>query len=145
MIDESLKRKFKSSANSLMNKYDMFFTNQQYSSQHFQTENEYITIQKALATEIQIEENIMKEFLIKYLKLNFPNLKLVCYDSRPICLTDICHRIGGILIKGLNENENEINSIKESFKNDTDMTVLITRWESLDEETKTKLSEFCHL
>lgn len=145
MIDEALKRKIKSSANSLMNKYDMFFTNQQYSSQHFQTEEEFITVQKALATEIQIEENIMKEHIMRYFKANFPELKIICYDSRYICISNINHRVGSILVKNLRENENEINSIKESFKNDTDLTILVTRWESLDEETKSKLSEFYHL
>lgn len=142
MIDEKTKKRLNLSVTSLMNKYDMFFTNRQYASEHFQTEEEYISIQKSLAKEIQIEEATTREILKKYLNANFPEIELVLYDSRSICITEIYHRVGSILVKGLPENENEIQRIEKEFSIDTDLTISISRWESLNEETQNKLMEY---
>ncbi len=144
MISESLKRRLLNSANSLKNKYDMFYTNHQYKNKSFKSEEEYDSIQKTLSMEIQSEENSIRDLLKKYFNENYPTLKFKLYDSRAICITKNQHQLGSILIEGIPEIENEINLIKESFKNDTDLTILITRWESLPDDVKEKLTNFFH-
>lgn len=142
MIDEKTKKRLNLSVTSLMNKYDMFFTNRQYASEHFQTEEEFVSIQKSLAKEIQIEEATTREIIKKYFKENFPEIEIMVYDSRSICITEIYHRVGAVLIKGLPENENKIQKIEKEFSIDTDLTISISRWEDLNEETQNKLMEF---
>lgn len=145
MISTEHKKRLYNSLSSLMTKYDMFYTNYQYSTNHFKSEEEYKTIQQALSVEIQLEENVAKENLIKYFKENFPILKVILYDSRMICLTKTQHRIGNVLIAGIPANENELNIVKRQFNEDTDLTMDITRWESLDEESQNKLKEYFKL
>lgn len=142
MIDEKTKKRLNLSVSSLMNKYDMFFTNRQYVNDHFKTEEEYISIQKSLAKEIQIEEATTREIIKKYLVTNFPEVELILYDSRSICITEIYHRVGSILIKGLPENENEVKKIEKQFSIDTDLTISISRWENLNKETQNKIMEY---
>lgn len=142
MISNQLKRRLINSASSLMNKYDMFFTNRQYSKIHFRTEEEYISIQKSLATEIQLEENTTKDCLIKYFDQNFPKLKLIFFDSRPICLSEKHHKLGKCLFQNISNNINEQNEIKRTFQNDTDFTLDIDRFEDLSQEEQQKIMEF---
>jgi hypothetical protein len=142
MIKTSDKKRLTESISSLMNKYDMFFTNHQYKSSHFKSQEEYTSIQKSLSREIQFEENLIRDILKRYFSENFENLEFVLYDSRTICITKIFHKIGDVLIKGIPEDENEIIKIKNKFNMDTDLTISITRWESLDEESRTKLMEY---
>ena len=145
MINESLKRRLQASATSLRNKYDMFYTNHQYKNKSFKSEEEYNSVQKMLSVEIQAEESSIKELLKKYFNENYPNLKFKLYDSRSICISQIQHQLGSILIEGIPEIENEINLIKDSFKNDTDMTILLTRWESLPDDVIEKLTNYFKL
>lgn len=142
MITEQLKRRMINSASSLMNKYDMFYTNRQYATMHFKTEEEYKTTQKSLATEIQLEENITRDCLEKYFSQNFPKVKLLLFDSRPICLNDRNHRLGVCLFQNLSNDENDKNEILRMFKNDTDMTILVNRFEELDDESQKKIMEY---
>lgn len=144
MINEQLKRRLYNSATSLINKYDMFLTNKQYSSQHFKSEDEYVSIQKALAAEIQLEETTCKNHIIKYFAENFPSVTVVLFDSRPICLSDSNHRLGKILVKGVKDDLYGIKEINKAFINDTDMSLIIDKWEDLDSESQQKLTEFLH-
>lgn len=145
MISTVLKKRLITSLMSLTTKYDMFYTNHQYKNMHFKSEEEYKSVQLALSSELQIEENIAKDILIQYFRENFPNVQFVLYDSRTICMTNIRHRIGRILLKGLGENQNEINEVKQTFNADTDLTVEVSRWEDLDEESQKQLTEYFKL
>ena len=100
MINENLKRRLLSSANSLRNKYDMFYTNHQYKNKSFKSEEEYDSVQKMLSVEIQAEESSNKELLKKYFNENYPSLKFKLYDSRSICISKNQHQLGSVLIEG---------------------------------------------
>lgn len=140
MIDYQLKLKIKDIAQSLITKYDMFYTNRHYKTRHFKSIDEYESIQKSLAFEIQMEESMLKELLIKYFKENCPLLNIKLYDSRTICLTKMIHNIGKILIDDIGGSDT-IESIRQMFKDDTDFVIDITSLSELDEETRLKLKE----
>ena len=140
MIDYRKQKQLKLSANSLIIKYDMFFTNRQYKEKHFKSEDEYMLIQKNLATEIEIEEKHIKDIITEWLKTNFDQYKLVAYDSRFICILNNDNRIGKILVKGP-DDYNTMKKIYDSFMNDFSFEVIIENFNTLTEEDQKKFEK----
>ena len=79
----------------------------------------------------QTLENIFKEF--------FPNLEFIAYDSRLLYFNRAQSRIGLILVKGM-EDEDEA-KIKKFFKENFLMEILINRFEDLPEKLQKKFKK----
>ena len=139
MINIKKIKQLKNSAESLAVKYDMFYSNRMYKNTHFKTEDEYIIIQKNLSTEIEIEENNVKNILSEWFKINCENIKFLAFDSRFICINKDHHRIGKVLVKGCND-ESVVKNLTETFNNDTDFTIIIEKYEDLPEELQKKFT-----
>lgn len=139
-VDQKKLKYFKRSIESLLIKYDMFFSNKQYKNVHFKSEKEYETIQKNLSSEIEMEETNAKNFLKEWIEQNFKNIKFIAYDSRFICINKLNHRIGRILLKNV-KDENEKNLIKQRFNEETEFDVIIDLFEELTEDVKLKFTK----
>lgn len=139
MIDYKKYKSLKKSVESLSIKYDMFLSNRQYKNTHFKTEDEYLIIQKNLSSEIEMEEANVKNLLKEWITINFENFQFIAYDSRFICINKNYHRIGKILLKNIND-ENQIKNIKQKFNDDTDFEIMIERYEDLPEEVQKKFT-----
>ena len=139
MIDSKKLKTFKNIVDSLMLKYDMYYTNKLYKSSHFKTDDEYLIIQKNLATEIELSEKSIKDFLKTWFSLNFKNVIFIAYDSRFICINKTIKRIGKVLLKNA-DNESIQKSIKDNFTSDTEFSLITESYEDLPEEVQKKFT-----
>lgn len=139
MFDSKKILSFKKIIESLMIKYELFFSNRQYKNTFFKTEDEYNLIQKNLSSEIEIAEKDAKEFLISWFSVNFDNIKVIAYDSRFICMNKKYHRIGKVLLKNSGDADFH-REIKERFFADTDFDIIVEAYEELPESIQKKFT-----
>ena len=120
--------------------YDRFLTNRQYKEKQFKdNEQEYIKNQKALADDIKFQEGLVSQTLSFIFKQYFPNLEFLAYDSRLLYFNRSESRIGLILVKGMNEQDED--NIKRFFKENFMMEILVNKFEDLPEELQKKFKK----
>lgn len=120
--------------------YDRFLTNRQYKEKQFKdNEQEYIKNQKALADDIKFQEGLVSQTLSFIFKEYFPNLEFLAYDSRLLYFNRSESRIGLILVKGMNKQDED--NIKRFFKENFMMEILVNKFEDLPEELQKKFKK----
>lgn len=135
MISYKIKNNLKNSAESLILKYNLFLTNRQYRTIHFANEEEYLKIQKDLSIEIEVLDNSIKDCLKIYFEETFPEYEFIAYDSRFINISSVNHQLGKVLIKNI-ANDIEVQKVEKKFMEESDLTIIVERFEELPEEIK---------
>ena len=139
MTDLKRQKQLKRAMESLIIKYDMFYSNRQYKASHFKTDEEYLIVQKNLSTEIEMEEKNIKEVVKDWFRTNFDMLTFLSYDSRFVCYNKMYQRIGKVLIKGT-DDANFVNKIQDMFKQDFDIEIIVELFENLPVDIQKKFT-----
>ena len=120
--------------------YDKFLTNRQYKDKQFKDdEKEYMKNQQALANDIKFQEDLVSRTISTLFKEFFPKLEFIAYDSRLLYFNRAQSRLGLILVKGINEDD-EMN-IKKFFRENFLMEILINKFEDLTEDLQKKFKK----
>ena len=120
--------------------YDKFLTNKQYKDKQFKdNEAEYMKNQQALANDIKFQEDLVSRTLSTLFKEYFPKLNFIAYDSRLLYFNRSQSRLGLILVESMSEEDE--NKIKNFFKENFLMEILINKFEDLPEELQKKFKK----
>ena len=120
--------------------YDKFLTNKQYREKQFKDNDaEYMKNQNALAEDIKFQEGLVSKTLENIFKEFFPNLEFIAYDSRLLYFNRAQSRIGLILVKGMEEEDEA--KIKRFFKENFLMEILVNKFEDLPEKLQKKFKK----
>lgn len=131
-----MNKKFKNLMDKIYNLYDKYMVNRQYKNRSFESEDQYLKLQEQLAEEINEMEKIALIEFRKVFEEVFPHAEVLAYDSRHIRKGKA--KFGNLLIKGLKDLE-EARTLQKYFESETYFSVLIQRYEDLDEETQKTL------
>jgi hypothetical protein len=128
-----MNKKFKTLIDKIFNLYDKYMVNRQYKNRSFESIEDYDKQQEQLSIEIKAIEKIAIAEFQNVISEVFPHVEIIAYDSRFIRKDK--GKFGNVLCKGLTDLE-EARTVQGYFEGETYFSILIQRFEDLDEETQ---------
>ena len=116
---------------SLNKKYSLFYINRRYKSSSFKDENEYLSVQMSLCSEIdELSEEVRKEVEGVVCDV-YPSVEVLLYDSLLFNRSE--YFLGKVLVRGV-RSDSELVDVRSCFERLTGVKLLFDRFEGLSEE-----------
>ena len=116
---------------SLNKKYSLFYINRRYKSSSFKDENEYLSVQMGLCSEIdELSEEVRKEVEGVVCDV-YPSVEVLLYDSLLFNRSE--YFLGKVLVRGV-RSDSELVDVRSCFERLTGVKLLFDRFEGLSEE-----------